>query len=405
MNAAERIADLLQSPGVARIFAVLDHDGGQARIIGGAVRNALLGRPVRDIDFATTLLPDAVMARCSAAGLRTLPTGIEHGTVTVLADRARFEVTTLRRDVETDGRRAVVAYSTSFEEDASRRDFTINQFSLSADGVVHDYAEALNDLAARRVRFIGDPESRIREDYLRILRFFRFHAEYGEGDPDGPGLAACIALRGGMGRLSAERIREELLKTLVAPGAGIVVPLLANTGIWHAAVPRVEPAPAAFIAAVSAFPHSDALARLVALAVRSREDAARLSDALRLSGAEARRLDLASQAVAGLQAEGLPVSPRVYRLVAIRLGLDAARDALGILAGQLGASVRELAELAIPRSPFRGDMVVARGVPAGPKVGAALELALDLWASADFPDDEAAQESCLLGAITAVGAL
>jgi hypothetical protein len=225
MNAAERIADLLRSPGVGRIFALLGSEGGQARIVGGAVRNALLGRPVRDIDFATALLPEAVMARCAAAGLRALPTGIEHGTVTVLAEGARFEVTTLRRDVDTDGRRAVVAYSASFEEDASRRDFTINQFSLSADGVVHDYAGAFDDLAARKVRFIGDPASRIREDYLRILRFFRFHAEYAAGDLDGPGLAACIALRGGLGQLSAERIREELLKTLVADGAGIVVPL------------------------------------------------------------------------------------------------------------------------------------------------------------------------------------
>lgn len=399
MNAAERIADLLRSPGVGRIFALLGSEGGQARIVGGAVRNALLGRPVRDIDFATALLPEAVMARCAAAGLRALPTGIEHGTVTVLAEGARFEVTTLRRDVDTDGRRAVVAYSASFEEDASRRDFTINQFSLSADGVVHDYAGAFDDLAARKVRFIGDPASRIREDYLRILRFFRFHAEYAAGDLDGPGLAACIALRGGLGQLSAERIREELLKTLVADGAGIVVPLLVHTGIWHAAMPKVEPTPAAFIAAISAFPQSDALARLAALAVRSREDAARLGDGLRLSSAAVRRLDLASQALARLEAEGLPISPRAYRLAGIRLGAEAARDALGILAGHPGVSAPELAALDIPRSPFRGEMVMARGVPAGPKVGTALEQALELWAAADFPEDGAAQERCLLDAI------
>lgn len=184
-------ASLLAHAPLARVLDVLDGDGEEARLVGGAVRNALMQRPVSDHDIATTAPPEIVMARAQAAGLKVKPTGIAHGTVTVLVGRQPFEVTTLREDIETDGRHAVVCFGRDFAQDALRRDFTINALSLSRDGTIHDYAGGLDDLARRRVRFIGDPATRIREDYLRILRFFRFSAEYGEGPLDADGLAAA----------------------------------------------------------------------------------------------------------------------------------------------------------------------------------------------------------------------
>ena len=193
-----RLAELLASADVAALLAALNCDGEEARIVGGAVRNALLGEPVADIDVATTARPDETMRRARAAGFKAVPTGIEHGTVTVVIDGAPFEVTTLRRDVETDGRRAVVAFGRDFREDALRRDFTINALGLDAGGNLHDYSGGLADLAARRVRFIGAAGERIAEDFLRILRFFRFHARYGAGEPDREALGACIAGHGAL---------------------------------------------------------------------------------------------------------------------------------------------------------------------------------------------------------------
>src|SRR3954470_1852935 len=181
-----------------RVLAVLDAEGEEARVVGGAVRNALLGAPLGDIDIATTALPQEVIRRVEAAGFKAVPTGFEHGTITVIAERRPFEVTTLREDVETDGRHATVAFGRDWRRDAERRDFTMNALSVARDGTVHDYVGGLADVAARRVRFIGDPASRIAEDYLRILRFFRFHAAYGEGAPDPAGLSACIAARAGL---------------------------------------------------------------------------------------------------------------------------------------------------------------------------------------------------------------
>ena len=186
---------LLAEPGLARVLALLNDDGEEARVVGGAVRNALMGRPHTDHDVTTTAVPDLVMARAAAAGLRTIPTGIAHGTVTILAQGRPFEVTTLREDVETDGRHAVIRFGRDFAQDALRRDFTIG----------------FDDLAAERVRFIGDPATRIREDYLRTLRFFRFSAEYAAGDLDADGLTATVAERDGLARLSRERVRQELL--------------------------------------------------------------------------------------------------------------------------------------------------------------------------------------------------
>ena len=188
MNAADRplLAELLSRPALKRLIAALDGDGEETRIVGGAVRNALLGRPVADVDLATTATPDTVAARAKAAGFKPVPTGIAHGTVTVVADGAPYEVTTLREDVETHGRRATVRFGRDFRADAQRRDFTINALSVGADGTVHDHVGGLADLEAHRVVFIGEPAARIREDYLRILRFFRFHAAEKPAGSSGP---------------------------------------------------------------------------------------------------------------------------------------------------------------------------------------------------------------------------
>ena len=213
-------AEWLKRPETRRVFAALAAEGAEARAVGGAVRNALMGTPVKDIDIATTALPADVMRLSKQAGLHAVPTGFEHGTVTVVADHVPFEVTTLRKDIETFGRHARVTFTTDWSEDALRRDFTMNALYCGAEGTVHDPLGGYADLVARRVRFIGDARQRIREDYLRILRFFRFLAEYGGGAaPDPEGLAAAIAEKAGLAGLSGERIRTELLRLLGAPGA------------------------------------------------------------------------------------------------------------------------------------------------------------------------------------------
>jgi poly(A) polymerase len=396
---AGRFAALLERPPVLALMQLLNGDGAQTRIVGGAIRNTLLGLPTTDIDLATTLKPDETMARAANAGLKVVPTGIDHGTVTIIIDKTPFEVTTLRRDVETDGRHAVVAFSGSFEEDALRRDFTINQLSLSADGTVHDYANGLADLAARRVRFIGDPARRITEDYLRIMRFFRFHAEYGEGALDKAGLAACQTLKGGMEQLSAERIRAELMKLLVARAAASTVPVLVDSGIWDEIAGGVAADIAALNAAIALFPASDAPARLAALAVRTRGDAPALDARLRLSGVERKRLEAVAKALAEL-GPAAALTDRTYRLTGLHHGAHAVHDALGILAQNLGANrARKLAALPIPVSPFKGADVLTLGVAAGPKVGEAIARANHLWANLGFPDDAAVQKYCLSEAL------
>ena len=224
-------AGWLKAGALPRLLAVLDRDGEEARVVGGAVRNALLGLDVAEIDVATTAVPDEVVRRVTAAGFKPVPTGIAHGTVTVVINKHPFEVTTLRQDVETYGRHAKVAFGRDWRTDAERRDFTINALSATRDGAVYDYVGGLDDLGARRVRFIGDPHKRIAEDYLRILRFFRFHAAYGHGHPDAAGLAACIAGRGGLDQLSRERVRMELMKLLVAPHAAPTLTAMTDAGL------------------------------------------------------------------------------------------------------------------------------------------------------------------------------
>src|SRR5437899_6491281 len=284
-------APWLRSGPTARVLELLSGNGEEARVVGGAVRNALLKIPIGDVDIATTALSDEVIRSAKAAGIKSVPTGIDHGTVTLVVDARPFEVTTLREDTETFGRKARVAFGRDWMRDAERRDFTINGLSVDAGGVVHDYVGGLADIAERRVRFIGNPAERIAEDYLRILRFFRIHAAYGTGEPDRAGYLACIGGRAGLASLSAERVRMEMLKLMVAPGAAGAIAAMADSGLLQEIVGGVT-----YTGTMSAMIEvermlglpADATRRLAALAVAVTEDARRVAARLRLSNAEAK---------------------------------------------------------------------------------------------------------------------
>jgi len=273
-------ADWLTHPGTLAVFDALENAGFRAFFVGGCVRNGLLGTSVDDIDITTDALPDRVVDLAGQAGLKSVPTGIEHGTVTVVAGGKPHEVTTLRRDVATDGRRATVAFSDSLEEDAARRDFTMNALYATRHGEVLDPTkQGLDDLRARRLRFIGMPEDRIREDYLRILRFFRFHAWY--ADPDGgmdaDGLAACAALADGIDSLSRERIGAEMRKLLAAPDPAPAVAAMAQAGVLARALPGAEPRLLPVLVALEDNVAPDAMRRLAAIGGEAPDTALRLS--------------------------------------------------------------------------------------------------------------------------------
>ena len=401
------LAALLERPGARLALAALGRDGHEARIVGGAVRDTLMGRLVDDIDIAGTRLPGEVMALAGGEGWKAIPTGIEHGTVTLIVAGERLEVTTLRRDVETDGRRATVAYTRDFAEDALRRDFTMNALSLSQDGRVHDYATGVSDAQAGLVRFMGDPETRIREDYLRILRFFRFNASHGRGAPDAAGLAACAALADGMARLSRERLRQELLKLLAAEGAVAAADAMEGIGLWRLVLTDHAPDLAAFrrlasLEAALARP-GDAVLRLAAL---GRGDGAALQAALVLSNAERRRIEGAEAAVAALA--GANLSDDALRRALFTFGLPAVADGGMLLAADGGLDAAAAAGLlgriealggAIPRNPYRSADVAALGVASGPRMGRVLRAATEAWLAAGLPGDPARQSAILRQAI------
>ena len=402
------IERFLAQPALARLLSALNGDGEEGRVVGGAVRNLLLGETANDIDLATTALPQETIRRGKAAGFKAVPTGIEHGTVTLVSGGASFEVTTLRSDVETDGRRAKVVFGRDFAADALRRDFTINALGLSHDGRIHDYSSGLSDLAARRVRFIGEADTRIREDYLRILRFFRFHARYGVGAPDAEGLRACIAGRAGLGGLSRERVRAELTKLLVAPGAAPTLQAMAGAGLLMPVIGGVP-----HLSRFTAVAGDDgqrvyAVFRLAALTVSVREDALRLRERLRLSNDEFDRTDRIARALEGLGGRADPPSLAELRHLSHAAGADAAAAALMLSHAAAGEETRRALQDLIgqlgntPAFLPRGQDVLARGVPKGERIGQVLEEARRLWIEAGCPADPEAQFSLLGAAVDLV---
>ena len=382
----------------SRVLELLNRNGEEARVVGGAVRNALLNIPVGDIDIATTAVPDEVVRRAKTAGIKSVPTGIAHGTVTLVVESQPFEVTTLREDVETFGRKARVAFGRDWVRDAERRDFTINGLSVSLDGTVHDYVGGLDDIAARRVRFIGDPDQRIAEDFLRILRFFRMHAAFGAGEPDRDGYLACIRGRGGLAGLSAERIRMETLKLLVADGAAGAAVAMEDGGLWLALLGGLTyrgPFTAMIAAERMLGWKPDPVRRLGALGVAVTEDARRLAIRLRLTNGETRALE--SMGDRWWRLAGMDEAAAKRQLY--RLGEARYRDRLLLAWARAGndadpAPWRELATLperwAAPKFPLRAADFKARGIADGPALGEALAAAEDAWLAAHFPLEKSA---------------
>ena len=358
-----------------------------------------MGVAVSDIDLATTAEPAAVMSRArKARDCPSIPTGIAHGTVTVLVEGRPFEVTTLRHDVATDGRHASVAFGRDFDEDARRRDFTMNALSVSRDGALHDPVGGLPDLHARRVRFIGDARTRIREDYLRILRLFRFHAAYGEGPLDIAARDAAVAERGGLERLSAERVNGEIAKLLAAPRAPEVVVEIAETGLLGLVLGGVAHAGRFARAVALCGEELDAVSRLAALTLMVREDTGRLREHLRLSNAATRRLEAVAAILERFQAAGAVSESGVDALLFECKDRGVVRDALIILHAGSGAPIDDeawrkararAADAPMPDLPVSGNDFLQRGVPPGRSVGAALKMLQARWIRAGFPRDPA----------------
>lgn len=384
----------LADPAAARVFRLFAEAGEEARAVGGAVRNALLGLPVRDVDFATTALPQQTVALAEAAGIKAVPTGMDHGTVTLVMDKHAYEVTTLREDVETDGRRAVVKFGRDWRADAERRDFTMNALSADASGRVHDPVGGYPDIVARRVRFIGDPDRRIAEDRLRILRLFRFHAAYGEGPIDAAGLGASIRAREGIRDLSAERIGQEMRKIAVATRAAETAAAMQDSGILGIVLGGVGYA-ARFARGVEleaelGLSPSPAV-RLALLTCRVDEDAQRVTARLRLSNAERDRMLAMLAAERDIPAPGGDMSGARRALYAH--GPEAYRDGV-LLAATDAAPVdaeawRPLCALPdawpVPRFPLGGRDVA--GIQ-GRAVGEALRAVEAWWVAEDFAPDE-----------------
>ncbi len=369
----------LARPGIARLLRALDADRGGARFVGGAVRDALLGLPAEDLDIATPHAPLEVVRRLEDAGIKAVPTGIAHGTVTAIASGTLVEVTTLRCDLDTDGRRATVSFTDDWAADAARRDFTIN--ALYADptsGEVIDHVGGEADILARRVRFIGAPLQRIAEDHLRILRLFRFHARFGSGPLDPAALAACAARANDLMALSRERIADELLKLLGLPDPSPTLSVMVDHGILTPVLPELAPDAPARIAALAAaetaaaIPPS-ALRRLAAILPRDPAIAAKV----------AARLKLSKKARLRLAAAADPALDRNPRALAYRHGTDAALDRLLLASRSVAAA--DIADWPLPNFPIGGGALVARGVPQGPAVATTLRAIETAWVDANFP--------------------
>ena len=387
-------AEWLARPQTQRVLRVLTDAGREARIVGGTVRNALIGKPVSDVDIATTALPEEVMTAARAAGLHAVPTGLQHGTVTVIADHVPHEVTTLRQDVDTDGRRATVLFTRDWAADAARRDFTMNALYCDADGRVYDPLGGYPDLAARRVRFIGSADARIAEDYLRILRFFRFYAEYAVGMPDPEGVAACIRGRHGIARLSAERIRAEMIKLIVAAGAEKAIRAMFESGLLVAvigAVPRLGALCRIIAIEMANQAGASAMRRLGALMLHAEGDSRRRACHLRLSNAEEHILAAAVSPLA--RRLGSHLADRDMRRILHGIGKAQWRDAVMMRWAWAGADpgdprwkhVLTLPQRSpIPDFPVKGADLLALGLMPGPSVGEILRQLEAEWSEQDF---------------------
>jgi poly(A) polymerase len=395
------------APALTRVFNLLNADGGEARVVGGAVRNSLMGLPVADIDMATTLLPDEVVARAKKAGIKSVPTGIDHGTVTLVIEGAPFEVTTLRRDVETDGRRAEVAFGSDWKVDAERRDLTINALYANAKGEVIDLVGGLPDIEKRHIRFIGNAAERVAEDYLRVLRFFRFFAHYGSGRPDADGLRACAKARSKLGTLSAERVWSEMKKLLSARDPGRALLWMRQAGVLSEILPESEKwgidAIPALVAAEQAFGwQPEPLLRLAAIVPPDVERLEAMAKRLRLSKTEAAFFS------AWAKAPRLPavIADTAFARLLYRHGSNGLDTSLRLaLAASRQKSENDPAQLAEtgrlwgllgktenwqkPVFPLTGADVLAAGIPAGPRVGEVLGMLEDQWVEGNFNADRA----------------
>lgn len=380
MISAKRVMDALEAA-----------QPGCARFVGGCVRNALLDEPVSDVDIATQLTPDRVEQVMRAAGIAVHPTGIEHGTLTVVADHKAFEVTTLRRDVETDGRRAVVAFTQDWAEDAQRRDFRMNALYVDRDGVMHDpTGGGLDDVAARRIVFVGDPETRIREDYLRILRFFRFQAWYAREAPDAAGLAACDRLRAGLDGISAERIWMETKKLLAAPQPMPSLRAMEASGVFAQLFPDARGLDLLekLVALNMGAGTIDPMLRFHALFWKDEAAVAGVALRLKLSNEERGRLVYAARHASALDA----TSPHDVRVAMYRSGARVVKDLALLEWARAGdARWRDVISMAdtwvVPALPLSGADLLAAGCEQGPAVGQGLQKAEKAWISSDFTLD------------------
>lgn len=400
----------MNAPATRAVIAALTAEGAEVRFVGGCVRDAVLGRPAGDVDIATTDRPEDVIRLLEGAGLKAVPTGLKHGTVTAVAEGTPFEITTLREDVETYGRHAKVAFTDDWAADAGRRDFTMNALFLAPDGRIFDYVGGLDDLRAGRVRFVGEAEARIREDVLRLLRFFRFHAHYGAPPPDADALAACRELADLLPTLSAERVAAETLKLLTAPAPAEVIALMDREGVLPRFLPEARHVGrlAALTRIEGALPEAgaaapDTLRRLATLLEIDEAGARALAKRLKLSNLQRDRL----AAMAGGLADFAPEPDEAARRRWLyRHGGALYRD-LSLLhwAGQYEsdpdradkgeavyrAGIDAAAAWERPSLPIKGADVLALGVPDGPRVGALLAQVEEWWIDGDF---RAGRETC-----------
>lgn len=402
--------DWLTAPETQTVYAALNTAPASVRFVGGCVRNALLGEPVSDIDLATVHTPERVTELLDRAGIKPVPTGIDHGTITAVCNHKPFEVTTLRKDVSTDGRRATVAFTTDWAQDAARRDFTMNALYADSEGTIYDPVGGVADLDARLVRFIGGAEQRIREDYLRILRFFRFFTWYGGETPDPDGLRACTALKQGLDTLSGERIQAELKKTFAAPRAATGLGLMASTGILQQVLPEIDPVyQAQALDRVGRMADIDAAEDMVpdpvlrlALALGPAEEAVTsVCTRLKFSNADRGRMLALAKATAHptahpmakpmAQLTEVDLSKQLYRLgdelVWDRTLTGWVDDPDPANAAQWRNTLAAVKAWQRPTMPVTGAQLIAAGVPHGPQVGQILRAFEDWWIDAGFPQD------------------